>query len=212
MTRARRRPVTNREQQVPQRAAVRRGCAPAFCPSPPLARHGRCCRATRCERCTLLAWMSRTPQVWRGAHSNCWRCGESIRYRLLHLAPLTSHLTPHTSHLTPHPTLHTSHLTPHTSHLTPHTSHTPHLSTSHLTPYTSHLTPHTSHIGAGAILVDQGLVVASTWVQSVLPPPRPLPGGPRRPGGFRQPPGPPLPLCTSTGEWRRNLSQNTVRI
>jgi hypothetical protein len=59
-----------------------------------------------------------------------------------------------------------------------------------ITPRTSHLTPHTSHIGAGAILVDQGLVVASTWVQSVLLP-HVLLGRPEAAGGFRQLPVPP---------------------
>ncbi len=60
-----------------------------------------------------------------------------------------------------------SHLAPYTFITTPHTSRlAPY--TSHLTSHTSHLTPHTSRIGAGAILIDQGLVVASTWVQSLL--------------------------------------------
>ncbi len=40
---------------------------------------------------------------------------------------------------------------------------------SHTTRHAPHVTIHTSHI-AGAILVDQGLVVASTWVRSVLLP------------------------------------------
>lgn len=54
--------------------------------------------------------------------------------------------------------------------------------------YTSRLTPHTPtppHNGAGAILVDQGLVVASTWVQSVLLP-HVLLGRAEAGGGFRQ--------------------------
>ena len=111
-------------------------------------------------------------------------------------------ITPHTSHptpLIPHPTPHIPHPTSHTPHPTPHTP--------HHTPHTPHHTPHTTAQGPSsstkALLSPRhGCKVCFCHTSSSE--------GLRRAAASGSWLFPPLPLCTSTGEWRRNLSRNTV--
>jgi len=119
-------------------------------------------------------------------------CGQHVTRHTSHVTRHTSHVTRHTSHVThalqrggghtviadvaesltgslpstSHITRHMSLVTRHSSHVTRHTSHvTRH--TLHVTRHTSHVTRHTSHV-TGAMLADQGLVVASMCVRLLL--------------------------------------------